>query len=181
MLLLRLAREAIQSTLKGKDPVTPQLHTLPPKLQEEGASFVTLTIREQLRGCIGSLVAHRPLAIDVQQNALAAAFNDPRFPPLSETELSSLHIEISILSKPQPLAFENSEDLLKKLRPEIDGVVLEQGFHRATFLPQVWEQLSTTEEFLSHLCYKAGLPANAWRWPDITIKTYQVEKFEEED
>ncbi len=177
--LLRLAREAIRDALNHKAGAL-TLDTLPPNLQKEGAAFVTLTLHGNLRGCIGSLVAHRPLALDVQQNALAAAFEDPRFPPVSEIELPSLEIEISVLSPSEPLAFESPEDLLQKLQPEIDGVVLTHGYHRATFLPQVWEQLPDPEEFLGHLCRKAGLPANAWRWPDIEISIYHVEKFEED-
>ncbi len=176
--LLHLARETIQAALNHKSKAL-SLETLPPNLQEEGAAFVTLTLHGNLRGCIGSLVAHRPLALDIQQNALAAAFEDPRFPPVSEKELAFLEIEISVLSPSQPLSFESPEDLLQKLQPEIDGVVLAHGYHRATFLPQVWEQLPDPEEFLGHLCRKAGLPANAWRWPDIEISTYHVEKFEE--
>lgn len=176
--LLHLARETIQAALNHKSKAL-SLETLPPNLQEEGAAFVTLTLHGNLRGCIGSLVAHRPLALDIQQNALAAAFEDPRFPPVSEKELAFLEIEISVLSPSLPLSFESPEDLLQKLQPEIDGVVLAHGYHRATFLPQVWEQLPDPEEFLGHLCWKAGLPANAWRWPDIEISTYHVEKFEE--
>lgn len=176
-ILLRLARDAIREALKGNPLPEIDLATLPPRLQAKGAAFVTLTLQGQLRGCIGSLMAHRPLALDVQQHAVDAAFDDPRFPPLTDLEFRPLRIEISVLSEPQPLIFSSPEELLQKLRPGVDGVVLERGWNRGTFLPQVWEELPEPEEFLSHLSRKAGLPANAWRWPDIQIKVYQVEKF----
>jgi AmmeMemoRadiSam system protein A len=136
---------------------------------------------EQLRGCIGALRAHRPLAADVYHNAQAAAFEDPRFPPVRAEELSELTIEVSVLSTPEPLAYETPEELLEKLRPHVDGVVLQQGFRRATFLPQVWEKIEQPENFLEQLCYKAGLPPNAWRDPKVKILTYQVTKFKESD
>lgn len=178
-ILLRLAREAIQEAL-GDAPVSPlALETLPPRLQAKGAAFVTLTLDGQLRGCIGSLHAHRPLAEDVQRHAVDAAFDDPRFPPLTDLEFPHLRIEISVLSEPQPLHYTDPQDLLRKLRPGIDGVVLERGWNRATFLPQVWEQLPDPATFLGHLCQKAGLPTNAWQWPDVRISVYQVEKFME--
>lgn len=177
--LLQIAREAIRGRLQSTAGGGLEPETLPERLREEGASFVTLTQQGQLRGCIGSLTAYRPLATDVRENAIAAAFHDPRFPPLTGAELTEIRIEISVLSQPQSLEHEGPEELLLKLRPNVDGVVLERGLNRATFLPQVWEQLPQKEEFLAHLCYKAGLPPNAWQWPDVTISTYQVEKFKE--
>ncbi len=175
--LLRLAHETIHRALRGDSQPPLPLEALAPALREPGAAFITLTIQHELRGCIGSLVARRPLAMDVQQNALAAAFEDPRFPPLTLDEFARIDLEISVLSSPEPLNYQGAEDLLKKLRPGIDGVILERGWNRATFLPQVWEQLPNPEEFLAHLCYKAGLPINAWHWSDIKVSTYQVEKF----
>lgn len=177
--LLKLARETIGRALQGNPEPPPAPEPLTPRLQEPGASFVTLTLGGTLRGCIGSLVARRPLVIDVRENALAAAFEDPRFPPLTLPEFSRLHIEVSVLTAPQPLPYDGPDDLLRKLRPEVDGVIIERGWQRATFLPQVWEQLPNPVEFLEHLCYKAGLPVNAWRWPDLKVSIYQVEKFEE--
>ncbi len=178
-LLLDIARQAITRETQ-QIPLAPlPLVTLPERLQEEGASFVTLTQRGELRGCIGSLTAHRALALDVRENAIAAAFADPRFPPVTPEELEELRIEISILSKPEPLTYPDAESLLMQLRPGVDGVVLKRGLQRATFLPQVWEQLPDPEQFLAQLCYKAGLPANAWRWPQVEISIYQVEKFKE--
>ncbi len=179
-ILLHLAREAIHAALgAGPMPEIP-LGTLPPRLRAKGAAFVTLTLHEQLRGCIGSLAAHRPLALDVQHHAVNAAFDDPRFPPLTDLEFQPLRIEISVLSEAQPLHYTDPDDLLQRLRPGVDGVILERGWNRGTFLPQVWEQLPEPQLFLSHLCQKAGLPANAWRWPDIQVSVYQVEKFMEE-
>ena len=179
-ILLRLAREAIREGLRQPAALpTLDLEKLPPRLQEEGATFVTLTFAGSLRGCIGSLVAYRPLAVDARLNALAAAFEDPRFPPLTAVEFSRIKVEVSVLSPPQPLAYDGADDLLRQLRPGVDGVVLERGWNRATFLPQVWEQLPDPEEFLAHLCYKAGLSSDAWRSPTLKISTYQVEKFKE--
>lgn len=179
-LLLDLARNTILNALNGmsQDPI--DMHDLPPHLQKPGAAFVTLHTRSgSLRGCIGSLQARRPLVEDVRNNALAAAFEDPRFSAVQVRELPGIIIEISILSSPQPLAYADAEDLLHKLRPHIDGVVLERGWHRATFLPQVWEQLPSPIDFLTNLSYKAGLPADAWRDAGVKISTYQVEEFTE--
>ncbi|HOT91376.1 MAG TPA: AmmeMemoRadiSam system protein A [Anaerolineae bacterium] len=178
--LLALARETITEATTGRKPAG-ERPPVPPRLKEPGAAFVTLHTRGgELRGCIGSLVAHRPLVEDVRENALAAAFRDPRFPPLSAAELKNIVIEISVLTQPQPLDFDGPDGLIRKLRPNVDGVIIEHGWNRATFLPQVWEQLPVPEEFLAHLCYKAGLPINAWRWPDLKVSIYQVEEFAEE-
>lgn len=179
-ILLQIAEQAISRTLRAGSAPTLQLDSLPPHLQEKGASFVTLTQEGRLRGCIGSLTGRRPLAVDVQENATAAAFHDPRFPPLQAKELDSLTIEVSVLSSPQLLSYDSPEELLTALRPGIDGVVLKKGLHRATFLPQVWEKLSQPELFLGQLCNKAGLPFDAWRQKGIEINTYQVEKFKKE-
>ncbi len=180
--LLDLARSAIEKELTGATSLAVSIEDAPPALHEDGASFVTLHQRSgALRGCIGSLVARRPLIEDVQANAKAAAFQDPRFPPLREEELADIVIEVSILSAPEPLAYDGPEELIKKLRPHIDGVVLERGWNRATFLPQVWEQLPEPEKFLAHLCYKAGLSPDAWRNQEVKISIYQVEKFSEEE
>lgn len=180
MYLVKLARRTIEEAL-GQKPSTPL--SMPPttRLQEPGASFVTLHTRSgALRGCIGSLSAYRPLLEDVKANALAAAFEDPRFPPLTASELDRIVVEVSVLTPPQPLAYTDAEDLVRKLRPSVDGVIIERGWHRATFLPQVWEQLPTPEEFLTQLCYKAGLPGRAWREGNLKVSIYQVQKFEEE-
>ncbi len=150
-----------------------------PELGKKGACFVTLEMKNALRGCIGSIIAHRTLLEDLIQNAKAAAFNDPRFPPLSKEEYESedLSIEISLLSEPKHLPYENIEDLKKKIRPKIDGVILKYGIYQATYLPQVWEQLSGFDQFFATLCQKAGLDGGCLRLhPDIFV--YEVQKIE---
>ncbi len=178
--LVRLARHTLEDAL-DQETAEPQPPDHRERLHQPGAAFVTLHLRGgELRGCIGSLNARRPLVDDVRANALAAAFEDPRFPPLTAEELSDIVIEVSVLTPAEPLDYQDPQDLLDKLRPGIDGVVIRRGWHRATFLPQVWDQLPTPEEFLGHLCYKAGLPATAWREGDLKIATYQVQEFKEE-
>ncbi|KAA0285219.1 MAG: AmmeMemoRadiSam system protein A [Chloroflexi bacterium] len=177
--LLRLAREAIEYAVRGKklQPLDPG--SLTPPLLEKGASFVTLTIRGDLRGCIGTLEAYQPLAEDVREHAISAAMDDPRFPPVTESELSGIHIEVSRLTTPQELEYSTGEDLMRKLRPHIDGVILKHGFHKATFLPQVWEKIPDPQEFLDQLCYKMGERSNLWRNTRLQVYTYQVEEFHE--
>jgi AmmeMemoRadiSam system protein B/AmmeMemoRadiSam system protein A len=150
-----------------------------PAFQARYGTFVTLKLKGQLRGCIGSLSASEPLAEGVRRNAINAAFHDPRFAPLTEKELGQIEIEVSVLTEPQPLAFSDPQDLLRKLRPNVDGVIILQGYASATFLPQVWEQLPKKEDFLGHLCLKAGLPRDAWKRGKIEVTTYQVQYFEE--
>jgi len=111
---------------------------------------------------------------------VGAAFCDPRFPPLARQELERVHIEISVLTTPQPFPYTDAEDLVTRLRPHVDGLIIERGWHRATFLPQVWEKLPDPHEFLAHLCLKAGLPADDYRQPGLKVLAYQVEMFEEE-
>jgi AmmeMemoRadiSam system protein A len=147
-------------------------------LSQPGAVFVTLTQGGDLRGCIGSLEAWRPLGQDVRANALAAAFDDPRFPPLRPEELAQTRIEVSVLSPPEPIQFADRADLLAQLRPGVDGLVLEAPGHRGTFLPQVWEQLPTPEEFLDHLVVKAHLRPGYWSRA-VRISRYTVTAFEE--
>jgi hypothetical protein len=131
-----------------------------------------------LRGCIGSLLAHRPLGEDVAANAQSAAFHDPRFPPLTRDELGEIDIEVSVLSTPEPL-FPPDEAALKiQLRPGVDGLILEYGPHRSTFLPQVWEQLPDPGQFLAHLKQKGGLPADFWH-KDVRVSRYTVQSFAE--
>ncbi len=179
-ILLSLAREAITQAAHRRELPSVELEKLPAALQQHGASFVTLTKHGELRGCIGSLEAVRPLALDVRENALAAAFRDPRFSPLGPDELNDVRVEISVLSPPVRLEYKGAEDLIAKLRPGMDGVVIERGWNRATFLPQVWEKLPDPHQFLEHLCMKAYLPINAYRQPGLDVYTYQVEKFMEE-
>ncbi len=142
-------------------------------------TFVTLTLNKQLRGCIGSLTSNEPIRSGVRRNTINAAFHDPRFAPLSAADFDKVTIEVSILSEPQLLNYGDSDDLVEKLRPGVDGVILRKDLASATFLPQVWEQLPETPDFLSHLCTKAGLAANAWRQTRLEISTYQVQHFTE--
>jgi len=174
-ILLAIARAVISTTLgKTSAPIDESL----PWLHKNGASFVTLTINQRLRGCIGSLEAYRPLLLDVKANACAAAFRDPRFLPLTIDELDATEIEISLLSSQQPLQFKSENEALAQLRPMVDGVVFEYGHHRSTFLPQVWEQLPNAETFMSHLKQKAGLPPEFWH-EDVRLYRYTVIKFKE--
>jgi AmmeMemoRadiSam system protein A len=149
-------------------------------LGEPGASFVTLTKGGDLRGCIGSLEAHRSLLEDVKANAVAAALRDPRFPPVSVPELESLEVEVSLLSGLEPLSFASEAEVLAQLRPGVDGVVLAQGGRRGTFLPQVWESLPRCEDFLAHLKMKAGFRPDWWS-SDARLYRYTVEKWKETD
>ncbi|NLE46326.1 MAG: AmmeMemoRadiSam system protein A [Chloroflexi bacterium] len=178
-LLLSLARNTIVREAQQLSRPDVDLSTLPDELVNEGASFVTLTQFSQLRGCIGSLEARQPLVLDVRDNAANAAFQDPRFPPVTLREVEDLVIEISILSKPEPLPYEGPDDLIARLRPGIDGVVIQKGWNRATFLPQVWDKLPDPHQFVEHLCLKAHLPADAYRRQALDVSVYQVEEFSE--
>ncbi len=179
-ILLRIARQSIEAAVRHLPLPEIELNKLPAPLRENGASFVTLTIHGQLRGCIGTLEAYQPLAYDVREHAIAAALEDYRFPPLTEPELELVEIEISRLTPTQPLFYQNPEDLPKLLHPFKDGVVLQDGYRKATFLPQVWEQLPNPEEFLTHLCLKMGSPGNTWREKILKVEIYSVEEFQEE-
>jgi AmmeMemoRadiSam system protein A len=165
--------------VKGNSLPPLEKKALTPVLRENGASFVTLTIHGELRGCIGTLEAYQPLAEDVREHAIAAALDDPRFAPISEKELNRINIEVSYLTQPQELNYTTSDDLVAKLRPSIDGVVLRHGMRKATFLPQVWEKIPDTEDFLEQLCYKMGLRGNTWRETKLQVCIYQVEEFHE--
>ena len=178
-LLLEIAREALNLSVQGEPLKEIQLASLPEALREDGASFVTLTENGQLRGCIGALEAYQPLAQDVQEHAMAAALQDHRFPQVRPEELSRIEIEVSVLTPKILLDYDNSQDLLKKLRPGVDGVVLQDGFRKATFLPQVWDQLPQPEQFLAHLCQKMGASSELWRRKHLTVFTYQVQEFHE--
>lgn len=180
--LLQLARQTIAQTL-ADEPATPA--DLPPacrfpELQQPAATFVTLRLHEQLRGCIGSLEAQRNLLDDVRHNAQAAAFRDPRFPALSAAELAQLHIEVSLLTTPIPLHFNSEADALAQLRPGVDGVILRcgNGMQRATFLPQVWADLPQPAQFMAQLKRKAGLAMDDWP-ADIQLSRYEVKKWTE--
>lgn len=179
--LLKLARDTISNALNHQPEPEIIEEKLSPVLLEPGAAFVTLTIKGNLRGCIGSLEAHQSLVYDVREHAYQAAFEDYRFPPLTVAELPSTRIEISRLTAPVDLRYETPAELTRVLRPGRDGVILQDGFRRATFLPQVWEQLPEPEAFLSHLCAKMGAPSDLWKKKRLQVKTYSVEEFEEQD
>ena len=171
--LLVVARQAVIAGLAG-ERLQPELGTFPAQLTDPGASFVTLNKTGELRGCIGTLEAHQPLVVDVAHNAYAAAFRDPRFPALQKSELDLLEFHLSILSKPEPMTVESEADLLSRLRPHIDGVVLEEGYRRGTFLPAVWESLPDPAEFIKYLKRKAGLPVDYWS-ETIRVSRYTAE------
>ncbi len=173
-LLLRLARHAIERALGVDAP----LQVDGAWLSEPGATFITLRQGGQLRGCIGSLEARRPLVQDVALNAVAAALRDPRFPPLTAEELPGTEVEVSLLSPMEAIAFSDEEEALAALRPGADGVVLECRGRRGTFLPQVWDDLPDPRQFLRHLKRKAGLAEDFWS-PEVRLYRYSVEKWKE--
>ena len=177
--LLKLVRETIGQRL-GLVEAVDQSGLEDEALHQDLATFVTLKIDGRLRGCIGNLEATGPLLESLSQNGCHAAFKDHRFSPLSAEEFERIKIDISILSAPVRLHCENGDDLLTRLRPGIDGVILKKGRARATFLPQVWKQLPGPRHFMEHLCQKAGLSPEAWQDEDIEIYLYQVQSFEEE-
>jgi AmmeMemoRadiSam system protein B/AmmeMemoRadiSam system protein A len=172
--LLARARNAIAAQLGQALQPEPD-H---PALAQPGATFVTLTQNGALRGCIGSLQAHRALEQDVRANALAAACRDPRFTPLTAEELPRTRVEVSLLTAPVPMDFRDEADALRQLRPNVDGVIFSAGNHRSTFLPQVWEQLPDARQFMAHLKQKAGLPADYWS-PEVQLQRYEVRKWKE--
>jgi len=177
--LVKLARQAIAERL-GKKSIEADPASMKDSIfQDHRGTFVTLTINKQLRGCIGNLDSNESILSGIKRNAINSAFHDPRFSPLKAHELDRVDIEISILTKPHPLEYRDSKDLLAKLRVNVDGVILRKGPASATFLPQVWKQLPKPEQFLSHLCMKAGLPADDWERSRLEILTYQVQYFEE--
>ena len=174
--LIGIAKAAIDTALGGdlRRPADRQW------LREPGATFITLMRNNDLRGCIGSLEAKRALADDVHENALGAAFRDPRFKPLTADEWRDTWVEVSVLSAMQPIVLESEQTVLRDLRPGVDGVLLEFGHHRGTFLPQVWEQLPAPEAFLMNLKRKAGLPPDFWE-PGLKLSRYTVAKWREQD
>jgi len=181
--LVKLARRAIMDKLGGRAAAPAPADLLAAlgddHFQLPCGTFVTLKIKGQLRGCIGNLTATETVLDGVKRNAVNAALHDPRFSPLSQDELDRTQIEVSVLSEPRPLAYRDGQDLINKLRVHVDGVIIRKGHAGATFLPQVWEQLPKPEDFLTHLCKKAGLPSDAWKNSDLDVLIYQVQYFEE--
>lgn len=180
-ILLAVAKEAIIYATRNEKLPEISLEQLSKTLIEHGASFVTLHTKNEgrLRGCIGSLEAYQPLILDVQAHAVAAALEDYRFPPVRSEELHNLHVEISCLTSPKPLEYTDTSELPVLLNPGVDGVILKDGFRRATFLPQVWQQLPDPVMFLDHLCSKMGAHPQLWQMKQLEVFIYQVEEFSE--
>lgn len=179
-LLIHLAREALEYGVRGGSLQPLDQNALPAGLREQGASFVTLTIQGQLRGCIGALEPYRPLAEDVREHTIAAALQDPRFPPVAPGELNQIQIEVSQLTRPVLIDYRNPDELLSTLRPHVDGVILQDVTgRRATFLPQVWGKIQSPAEFLDNLCHKMGIGLDTWRNRQVDVLVYQVEDFHE--
>jgi AmmeMemoRadiSam system protein A len=176
-LLLTLAKNSIQHGLATGKPLKVNLTDFPAELTEHRATFVTLQKQGQLRGCIGMLTAIRPLIEDIAENAFAAAFQDPRFPPLADHELNELDIHLSLLTPAEPVVFSSEADLISKMQPFIDGLILQEGGRRGTFLPSVWEQLPEPQQFLRHLKQKAGLPPDYWS-ETIQVFRYHTDMIE---
>jgi len=174
LILLGLARSAIAA----RGASVPRTGREPAWLARPGAVFVTLTRNGRLRGCTGSIEPRRSLREDVIRNASAAAFHDSRFPPLPAAELPHVRIEVSLLSPTEQHSFNTREDLLARLRPGVDGLILSWHGHRGTFLPQVWEQVPDPEDFLTHLLHKARLPVFFWE-PDVTVRRFTVTAWSE--
>ena len=176
--LLAVARRSIALGLEEGRPLRVNLEDYAADLRAQRAAFVTLQEFGQLRGCIGHLEARQPLVKDVAENAFAAAFRDPRFPPVTARELERLHIEISVLTPPTPLSFGSEQELFALIEPGRDGLILEEGLARGTFLPSVWESLPNPVDFLRQLKRKAGLPENYWS-DRLRISRYRTESFGE--
>ena len=177
--LLTLARASLEAGVRHLPLPTIRPDTLSTALRSEGAAFVTLTVEGDLRGCIGALEPYQPLVEDVQEHAVAAALEDYRFPQVQENELTKIRIEISRLTIPKRLEYLDANDLISKLHPFTDGVILRDGVRRATFLPQVWEKIPETESFLANLCYKMGAAPDTWKRKHLDVLVYQVEEFHE--
>jgi AmmeMemoRadiSam system protein A len=173
-ILLDLAHRSIKTGLKKGHPLSINLRDYPAELAQQRATFVTLEKNKQLRGCIGMLEAVLPLAEDITENAFSAAFRDPRFMPVEESEINELEIHLSILSPSEEIVFTSEQDLIAQIRPNVDGLILESGSHRGTFLPSVWQSIKTPEQFLHHLKQKAGLAKNYWS-DEIKVYRYTTE------
>ncbi|OOY34248.1 hypothetical protein BOV90_02140 [Solemya velum gill symbiont] len=178
--LLVLARQSINHYLSEDRPLQVDATDYSANLQQLAASFVTLHLHKQLRGCIGALEAYQPLVTDVVEHARGAAFQDPRFNPISKTETNDLEIEISVLTPSQQIEFQQYEQLLEEIRPGTDGLIIQQGFQKATFLPSVWEQLPDPRQFLHHLMQKAGILSpvdgelQAWRYETLKFSEKEL-------
>jgi len=179
-ILLDTAWRSIQHGLADGAPLTVNPAKFDHPLAEPGASFVTLHQQNALRGCIGILESYRPLIVDVAENAFAAAFRDPRFAPVRQADITGISLDISILGKPEAIEFDSQQDLLKQIVPGRDGLIFQDGLHRGTFLPTVWESLPERKDFLRHLKMKAGLPADHWS-DTVEVWRYTTECFGDRD
>ena len=168
--LLQIARQSIEHGVAKGIPVSVTAKGIHQELRQSGAAFVTLHKNQILRGCVGNLEAHQPLICDIADNAFAAAFRDTRFPIVIEEELAQLHIEISVLTPKEPIAFTSESELLEAIEPNVDGIILQDGHLRSTFLPSVWQQLPNKHEFLQHLKLKAGMASDHW---SLTLKAFR--------
>jgi AmmeMemoRadiSam system protein A len=183
LFLLNLARRQIASKLgitwsgykNAKSDIASE------DVKQITGTFVTITINDNLRGCIGQIVPRETIETTVKENAVSAAFYDPRFSPLSKGEFNSIEVEISVLSKPEKLIYNGAEDLLAKIQQNVQGLIIRLGGHASTFLPQVWEDITTKEEFLMHLCMKAALSPDEWKKGKLEVQTYTVEHFNEKE
>jgi AmmeMemoRadiSam system protein A len=179
-LYIQIAKTAIQARFDGSKIDKEQYVSMYPELSEKKACFVTLTQQKHLRGCIGSIIAHQSLIDDLISNAVSAAFQDPRFPPLRPEEFSETSVEVSLLTHPTEVIYSDRDNLFQIIRPRIDGVILRYNNHQATFLPQVWDELNDFDTFFAHLGLKAGIGSDPLSYhPEIY--TYQVDKFKEND
>jgi AmmeMemoRadiSam system protein A len=174
--LLSLAKNALIQRIQNHQIQIEAPQPQDPKLVQPGAVFITLNKNEQLRGCIGTLLPHRPLYLDTVHNAIASALSDPRFPPVQANELEQLTLSISVLTPAEVMSFTDESNLKSKIHPGIDGLILEESGHRGTFLPSVWEQLPDVEQFWAHLKVKAGLPANYWS-NTLKVSRYTTEYY----
>lgn len=177
--LLELARRTLEKYFQNKDILQIEIDDLSDSLKEKKGVFISLWKNEDLRGCIGCLEGIKPIFEMVIENSLASALFDTRFLPVKKEELSDIKIEISIIEPLEKIDFSKTEDLIKHLNKNKPGILIKKGAHQATFLPQVWEDLKTPEEFLSHLCSKAGMKEGCWKNIDFEIYQYQVNVFKE--
>lgn len=175
-ILSKLAKETIKANIDNSEPPHIILENYSDALTSLGCCFVTLDLNDELRGCIGTLEPYQPLIEDVAEHAIAAAFRDPRFPPLSKKEYPNISLEISVLNTPTPMTFKNEQNLLEQIMEGKDGLILEDGNYRGTFLPAVWEGLPNKKDFWQQLKQKAGMPFDYWS-DTLTVHRYGVQKF----
>jgi AmmeMemoRadiSam system protein A len=175
--LLTLARQALELATNDKTMSEPDVAVVPQEARDKAGCFVTLTMKGQLRGCIGYIQGIKPLYLAVMDNARNAALNDPRFSPVTSGDAAQIVVEISVLTEPEPIVYKDPQDLLQQIVPGQDGIILQKENHQSTFLPQVWEQLTNKVSFLEHLSIKGGMSADAWK--SAYVKRYRAIHFSE--